>query len=87
MYWPSKAAKNRHYKAHKYDSTENTFEAIEVPDEFESDSESPKPEQNSTPMPVFDNIRVHIISPFVQITDCIKIQIPILSVKDCNSLD
>ena len=73
-YWPSCAAKIRHQKSHKYISSDTTLEPTNVLDEFDSDTEEiPQAEQEECgPMPIFDNIQNHVVSPFVQLTDSIN---------------
>ena len=60
LYWPSKAAKNRHLPSHRvvFDATIDENEM--ALDEFDSDSEEPPKVENSGPMPVFDSIRNHV---------------------------
>ena len=72
LYWPSCAAKNRHLKAHKKDIFEDTFDTNDVLDEFDSEAEEEPEELGSTPMPIFEDIRSHLTSPFVPVTDAMN---------------
>ena len=68
LYWPSKAAKNRHKMSHRQGVTIDTHDPNngEILDEFEPEI-NPE-DQESGPMPVFQDIKKHLISPF-QLTD------------------
>ena len=46
---------------------ESTSEFTNVSDEFDSDVESNE-NSESTPMPIFEDIKSHVTSPFVQLT-------------------
>ena len=64
-YWPSAAAKNRHLKAHgKIETFEDKIEYDDVKDEFEEEAMS-----ESDTMPVFENMRIHLASPFEWLND------------------
>ena len=70
LYWPCKTAVKRYLKAHKKTKVEDTFDFANVSDEFERDAEmenNKNPE--SGPMPIFEDMRSHVKSPFVQLTD------------------
>ena len=76
LYFPSCAAKIRHQKSHKKsyknDSSDADFEPNEVLDEFDSDVEETPQAEQSGPMPIFDSIKNHVVTPFVQLTDSIN---------------
>ena len=74
LYWPLVAAKDQHFKAHKQGKNEakEIFEFDEVLDEFNPDNDTVDEEKDiGFSMPVFENIRSHLVSPFVSITDAI----------------
>ena len=68
LYWPSKAAKNRHLKAHRYDQNKVEDDFTEVVDEIDDEKEQWEIEE-SGPMPVFENMGSYLTSPFVYLTD------------------
>ena len=63
-----KAAKIRHMKAHKSTNIDAEVDFTNVSDEFNSDSDT-EIKENSGPMPVFEDLKNHVVSPFVQLTD------------------
>lgn len=68
-----KSCKNSPSKIHKNVLVDATIAANEVVlDEFDSDVEETPKAADPTPMPVFDSIRNHVVSPFIQITDSIN---------------
>ena len=58
-------------KTNKKKPSDTTFEPglDEVLDEFDSDLETEY--KDPGPMPIFDNIKNHVVSPFIQLTDSI----------------
>ena len=68
LYWPCPAALKRHSKAHKFEKSNGAVEQSELFDEFASETLEPK-NDDSIPMPVFGNLRNHLVSPFIQLTD------------------
>ena len=56
---------------HKKDTFEDTLDSNDVLDKFDSEAEEAPEELGSTPMPVFEDIRSHLTSPFVPVTDAI----------------
>ena len=64
--------KDRHSKAHKKGGSKvkDDFEYDEVLDEFDQDDQD-KDIGSAVQMPVFENIRSNLASPFVSITDAI----------------
>ena len=63
-----KAAKIRHMKAHKSTNIDAEVDFTNVSDEFNSDSDT-EIKEHSGPMPVFEDFKNHVVSPFVQLTD------------------
>ena len=76
LYWPSGAAKDHPSKAHtkgKIKVITDIFEFDQVVDEFDSENKAVDEEKDIgfSPMPVFEDVRSHLASPFVIITDAI----------------
>ena len=55
-------------KAHKSTNIDAEVDFTNVSDEFNSDSDT-EIKENSGPMPVFEDLKNHVVSPFVQLTD------------------
>ena len=67
--WPSKAAKNRHLKAHKIKQNEQEVVFDTVEDEFEIEDEVHMSDAISEPMPIFHDMETHLASPFEEVHD------------------